>query len=629
MNNWTVQQTRDVYNITQWGEGYFDINEQGELIAYPNRDHKITPINMVQLTQAISNAGLSLPVLVRFNGILKDRVDTLCGAFAAAIKTCHYKNTYQPVYPIKVNQQQQVIQQILQGGAERVGLEAGSKPELIAVLALSTRPKSVIVCNGYKDREYIRLALIGEKLGHQVYIIIEKFAELAMVLEESRQMGIKPRLGVRARLAATGAGKWQKSAGQKAKFGLSAAQILNVIEELRNADQLDRLQLLHFHLGSQIANIWDIQKGMRECARYYAELLKLGADIQCVDVGGGLGIDYEGTKSRSYFSTNYSIQEYANNVVYALQVLCDEYELPHPRIFTESGRAMTAHHAVLITNVTDVESPISNTPISPLNDDEHQIIHDLWKGWTTLDREGAVETYHDACQWLIEAQSLYTHGVLNLAERARAEQLYYATCIKVRDYLHPTNRMHREVLDELNEKLADKYFCNFSLFQSLPDVWAIDQVFPVLPLSRLNEPTHTRGILQDITCDSDGAIDRYVDGKGLESTLPLPTYRRDEPCWIGIFLVGAYQEILGDLHNLFGDTNSIHVQQSGDGRFELTQAEQGDTVEDVLSYVHFNSKELLLSYQQQLEQAQLEPQQRRDYLQELASGLKGYTYLED
>lgn len=633
MKNWSVQQSRDLYNIAHWSDGFFDINDQGKLVAYPNGKRDRTPIVLEDLANMMYETGLSLPILVRFPDILHQRFQKLSRAFARAMNEYGYQGNFMSVYPIKANQQRRVLEEIVHYGKTDVecpiGLEAGSKPELLAVLALSTPPGSVIVCNGYKDREYIRLALIGQRLGHQVYIILEKLSELDIILQESKKMGIQPCLGIRIRLATTGTSKWQDTGGEKSKFGFSAAQILSVVEKLRGQEKLHLLQLLHFHLGSQIANIADIQRAMRECARYYSELRALGVPVHTVDVGGGLGVDYEGTRSRSYFSMNYSIQEYANNIVYTLEETCREHHLPHPQIFTESGRAMAAHHALLITNVIDVEKTASENELLPVTAEDTNVLRELWDGYQNISERSALEVYHDVCHWMGEAHSMYNLGIINLAERARAEKIYLATCIKVRNLLKHSVRAHREALDELNEKLADKYFCNFSLFQSLPDAWAINQVFPIMPLSGLNERPDSRGVLQDITCDSDGHVDYYIDGEGVESTLPLLPYHPDRPYLLGIFLVGAYQEILGDMHNLFGDTHSVNVELLSDGSYQLAHPVQGDLVANVLRYVQFDSKELLAAYRKQFKEAHLTPKEREEYLETLIEGLEGYTYLED
>jgi arginine decarboxylase len=628
MAEWSAQQAREAYLVTQWGDGFFDIDDRGHVQVYPKGPGNIN-IDLVELAQRIKETGLTFPVLVRFTDILQKRIQTLSDAFMRAIKENDYRGIFTCVYPIKVNQQRRVVEAILDNTKIRVGLETGSKPELLATLALSAHPESVIVCNGYKDREYIRLALIGQRLGHRVCIILEKLSELNLVLEEADKLKIEPCIGIRVRLASIGTGKWQHTSGEKAKFGFSAPQVLRVIDILRKKNQLHLLKAVHFNLGSQIANIADIQRGMRECARYFAALNALGAPISIVDVGGGLGVDYEGTRSRSICSMNYSVQEYANNIVYILAETCQQHNLSHPEIITESGRAITAHHAMLITNIIATEAACDLADLAPPEIDEISIIKNLWDGYINLSESNALETYHDVCLWNSEVQAQFTHGLMDLKKRAYTEQIYYATSAKVRGYLKPSIRAHREVIDELNEKLAIKFFCNFSLFQSLPDAWAIDQVFPILPLSGLDQLPLERGILHDITCDSDGRIDLYVNNYGLDSTLSLLPYDPQHPYLLGIFMVGAYQEILGDLHNLFGDTHSVHVDLTDDGGYKLTQAIEGDTVESALGNVNFNRNQLIRSYREQLEKSGLPDIDCAEYLNDLTKGLQGYTYFED
>lgn len=626
--NWSVANARETYNIAYWSNGYFGVNDDGHLVARPDPTSDRT-IDLYGLTREFAAHELTLPVLVRFSGILEHRLRDLWEAFDAAALARGYRGRYTAVYPIKVNQQRSVVDALVHHGGERLGLEAGSKPELLAVLARA-RENSIVVCNGYKDREYLRLALIGKALGHHVHIVVEKLSELELVLQESKDLGIAPLLGLRLRLASIGAGKWQNTGGEKSKFGLTASEALRACARLRDADLLGALRMIHFHMGSQIANVQHILAGMREAARYYAELRGLGADVRIVNVGGGLGVDYEGTGSRSFCSMNYSVREYANNVVYALAEICEEKNLPHPDIVTESGRAITAHHAVLITNVVECEQAPGRDAPAPAHPEEPAVIRDLWQTYTNLTSRAAIEAYHDAVYYLDQVQGMFNHGVLSLAERARAEQIYFAVGWKVRELLDPGAKAHREVLDELDEKLADKYFCNFSLFQSMPDSWAIDQIFPVVPLNRLNEAPTRRAVLQDITCDSDGRVDFYVNAEGVDTTLPLHPPRDGEPYLLGIFLVGAYQEILGDMHNLFGDTDSVHVELTPDGGHRLVAPRRGDTVDSVLRYVHFDAEELLAAYRDKVGRSADLTSDRRDlYLKELAAGLEGYTYLED
>ncbi|AUD60078.1 MAG: biosynthetic arginine decarboxylase [Gammaproteobacteria bacterium] len=635
MNDWSIDDARAGYNVTHWSQGFYGISDHGEVTVSPDPKNPDYKIGLNELAKDMVKAGVALPVLVRFPQILHHRVNSLCQAFDQAIQKYEYQADYLLVYPIKVNQQQTVVEEILASQASKevpqLGLEAGSKPELMAVLAMAQKASSVIVCNGYKDNEYIRLALIGEKLGHKVYIVLEKLSELKMVLAESKRLGVKPRLGLRARLAFQGKGKWQASGGEKSKFGLSAAQILLVVEQLKQHDMLDSLQLLHFHLGSQIANIRDIRQGVSEAGRFYCELRELGASVNCFDVGGGLAVDYDGTRSQSNNSMNYGLTEYANNIVNVLTDICNEYEQPMPRIISESGRYLTAHHAVLITDVIgteayqpeDIQAPAEESP---------QLLHNMWHSWSEIsgraDQRALIEIYHDSQSDLQEAHSLFALGQLSLAERAWAEQANLRVCHEVQGLLSAKNRYHRPIIDELNEKLADKFFVNFSLFQSLPDAWGIDQVFPVLPLSGLDKAPERRAVMLDITCDSDGIVDQYVDGQGIETTLPVPAWSADSPYLIGFFLVGAYQEILGDMHNLFGDTNSAVVRIEDNGVTNIESVLAGDTVADVLRYVNLDAVAFMRTYEE-LVNLHIAEDERAQILEELQVGLKGYTYLED
>ena len=627
MTDETIKRVRDFFNIQRWGEGYFDIDRQGDMVVRPEGAGSDGEVNLMALTARAREEGLRLPILFRFGDVIGDRVKKLCAAFDQAMTHHEYSAPYTAVYPIKVNQQRSVVDDLLSHGGKRVGMEAGSKPELMAVLALAPEG-ATIVCNGYKDREYLQLALIGQQLGHKVYIVVEKLSELGQIVKLSKEMGVRPRLGARVRLTHASAGKWADTGGEKSKFGLMASQLLEAAETLAQADMLDSLELLHFHLGSQIGNIRDIARGMREAGRAFAEMHSLGVNIQVMDVGGGLGVDYEGSRSRSANSTNYSMDQYAHTIVRTLAEICGEYELPHPAIITESGRAMTAHHAVLVTNVIDHESIAEVEPEEPSLEDP-MILHDLWEGFRNEDDRPALEIYQDALYWLSEAQTMYIHGVITLEQRARAERMYYAICRRVQKALNPTSRNQREIIDELNEKLADKYFCNFSVFQSLPDVWAIDQVFPIMPIHRLDEFPNRRAVLQDLTCDSDGRVEQYVDADGVESTLAVHGLKGDEDYLLGFFLVGAYQEILGDMHNLFGDTDSVNVERNDKGEFELVRPEHGDRADEVLAYVHFEAAELLSRYRRKIAAADLDEDRQADYLAILEEGLSGYTYLEE
>jgi len=628
------------YNLPYWSEGYARINDAGELCIFPQPEHPQAHVNLMQLRQQVQQAGLRLPLLVRFPGILHHRVQSLVTAFASARQQLDYNGDFTPVYPIKVNQQQPVVEQLLQGqreaGLTRLGLEAGSKPELIAVLSQLGDQPGTVVCNGYKDRHFVRLALMAEKMGHNVFLVIEKLSELPLILAEAQRLGVSPRLGIRARLATIGKGNWQNTGGEKSKFGLSAYQILQVVEQLRAGGQLECLQLLHFHLGSQLANIRDIHTGLGECSRIFAELIRQGVAVRWVDVGGGLGVDYEGTRSRSYCSMNYSMTEYARNVVAAFKDICDELGLAqHPNIITESGRAMTAHHALLLTEIIDAESPLEGEAdaryLQAPDDSAPQPLKALYQVYQQLcdrDVDGSrslLELYHDVQHWIADAQSGFTQGIVSLPQRAQMEALYSRISRSLKQQLNPGNRSHRQLLDELYDKQADKVFVNFSLFQSLPDIWGIDQIFPILPLRKLHEPVRHRAVLQDITCDSDGRIDSYVDADGIGSCLPLPSIAKGEP--LAFFMVGAYQEILGDMHNLFGDTDSVDVQLGDNGEVQLSNPIQGDDIAAVLDYVNFCPQDIQRRLQQQVSHSGLSQQDKTAFAAELSESLRAYTYL--
>ncbi|RMF16813.1 MAG: biosynthetic arginine decarboxylase, partial [Gammaproteobacteria bacterium] len=617
---------------------YCTVDEQGQLCMVPDPARPQQRIALTDVVARARAAGLTSPLLVRFDDVLRHRVNSLCEAFNRARSEIDYEGNYTAVYPIKVNQQEHVISTLISDSPAarrgQVGLEAGSKPELLAILGKAP-DGATLVCNGYKDREFIRLALMGEQLGHKVYIVLEKLTELRYVLEESAALGVKPRLGLRARLASIGKGNWQNTGGEKSKFGLSASQILSVMDTLKQAGQLDALQLLHFHLGSQIANIRDIQSGLQECARFYSALRQSGASIGVVDIGGGLGVDYEGTRSRSICSVNYTLDDYAHHVLSTFKRQCKQDDLPEPDIVSESGRALTAHHAVLLTQVVDCEPgtfEIGDVPERAPGPDAPLPLRSLWDDFQALTpghRRAPLEIYHDATLAISDLYSMFIHGSASLADRAEGERLYRLICQYVETQLTPRNRNHREVLDELHEKLADKLFLNFSLFQSLPDVWGIEQVFPVLPLSDLHQPATRRVVIQDMTCDSDGRIDQYVDGDGIETTLPVPASQCKPGAWYGFFLVGAYQEILGDMHNLFGDTHAVNVRLTDEGGFELTDSTPGDSVEKVLRYVNVDTDALRARLQHKIGRAGLTESEGARILEAVNEGLVGYTYLED
>ncbi|PMK07591.1 arginine decarboxylase [Vibrio splendidus] len=632
-NSVNLERIRAEYNVKHWSQGFYGIDDNGEVYVSPSEtDHQV-PLS--QIVKQLEQRNIGLPALVRFPQIVHQRVHNICNAFNQAIDEYQYDNRYLLVYPIKVNQQKEVVDEILASQAQleqkQLGLEAGSKPELLAVLALAQKASSVIVCNGYKDREYIRLALIGEKLGHKVFIVLEKLSELDLVLSEAKALGVKPRLGLRIRLASQGAGKWQASGGEKSKFGLSASQVLTVIERLKAEDQLDVLELVHFHLGSQMANIRDVRNGVSEAARFYCELRDIGAQLKYLDVGGGLAVDYDGTRSQSSNSMNYGLLEYARNIVMTVGDICKLYNQPQPVIISESGRSLTAHHAVLVTNVIGTESYSPEDMAAP-EADAPLLLNNMWKNFLELDAgnddRALIEIYNDTQSDIAEAHNQFATGMLNLQHRAWAEQMSLRINYELSSRMSTKNRYHRPILDELSERLADKFFVNFSLFQSLPDAWGIDQVFPVLPLSGLDNADERRAVVLDITCDSDGTIDQYVDGQGIETTLPVPAWNPDEPYLMGFFLVGAYQEILGDMHNLFGDTHSVVVNVDESGEANIDYINEGDTVEDMMRYVHIDTDLIRQNYRD-LVTAKVPAQEQQSVLEELEQGLMGYTYLED
>jgi arginine decarboxylase len=631
--SWTIEDAKDLYNIEGWGAGFFDINERGHVVVRPDPDAPERSVDLFEIALDLEAQGVPLPVLLRFSDILKRRIESLSEAFANSIREFEYTGGYTTVYPIKVNQQRHVVEEIVEFGQRYgVGLECGSKPELQAVLGLSATTEHIIICNGYKDEEFMRLALMGQKLGHNVFIVMEQLSELDVLLQAARDLNVTPRAGVRIKLAAEGAGRWAQSGGEKSKFGLNTAELMKLIDRLRDMGQLDILRLVHFHLGSQITDIRFIKAGLQEVSRYYAELHKLGVNITHVDVGGGLGVDYDGTNSVNNASVNYTIQEYASDVIYGLAETCRGADLPMPHIVSESGRALTAHHALLLLRVIDVESQ-AEPPLPDLTDDDHVLLHEMVEDYRSLARKKlprrkVVEIFHDASFDKERAQQLFNSGVLSLRERAMAETIYFATINRIADVIADNREAYDEILKEVDAALVDRYFCNFSLFQSLPDNWAIDQLFPIMPIHRLDERPDRRGTLQDVTCDSDGKIDRFVGGKDGRPSLELHRYREGTDYILGIFLTGAYQEILGDLHNLFGDTNAVHIRLT-DGGYELTDLVHGDTVTEVLNYVQFSASNLLATFRRKVGAASgITRQEANTFIAEYVAGLEGYTYLE-
>ena len=626
MSDWSVDDAKQLYSLPFWSEGYFDVDPDGHVCALPlGQDGPRLPLPAV-IEQAAS-AGIKLPLLLRFSDILPHRLRAMQQAFNDEMAQLGYTGGYTAVYPVKVNQNFGVAGVLAAAGDAQFGLEAGSKPELMAVLGLA-KPGSVIVCNGYKDREFIRLALLGRLLGFDTVIVVEKPSELEMILQESAKLGVKPGIGVRLRLATLGAGKWQNSGGDKAKFGLSPRQVLDLVDKLRAAGHLDCLQLLHFHMGSQISNLRDIAAGMREAVRYFVELSKAGCRIRFMDSGGGLGVDYEGTRSRGACSVNYRLQQFAHTLILPLQEACAAHGLPEPRMITEAGRAMTAHHAMMVVNVSEVErAPDGAVP--PALADEPPVIKHLRGLVGGIDERTALEIYLEAQHYLAEGQALFAHGQLGLQQRALLDDLFYAIAHAVRRQLNPDDKSHREVLDELDERLVDKYFVNFSVFESIPDVWAIDQVFPIMPIARLDERPERHGVIADLTCDSDGRIDTYVQSRTLSHSLPVHALKKGESYRLGIFMVGAYQEALGDIHNLFGDTDTANVLLDGTGGYTVTRQRKGDSTDVMLDYVGYRLDDLRARYRQLVDTAALDAHAAQSALAALESGLTGYTYLEE
>jgi arginine decarboxylase len=626
MQTWTIDAARTQYAIAHWGENYFDVGDDGGLIVRP-RGADGPALSLPQIVDKAAAHGSRLPLLIRFGDILRDRLSRLQGAFARAMVDWDYDGGYSAAYPVKVNQQRAVVGELVAAGETGFGLEAGSKPELMAVLALA-RPGSIVICNGYKDREYLRLALVGRKLGLRVFIVIEKPSELKPALEEARALDVEPLFGVRMRLTSLGAGKWQNTGGEKSKFGLTPRQLLTLIDELKAANLTQSLKLLHVFMGSQISNVRDIAAGMREATRYFVELCKLGLPIEYVDVGGGLGVDYEGTRSRSACSINYGLDQYATTVVQPLAEACAQNGLKQPHVISETGRAMVAHHAVLIVNVSDVErAPLGGVP--PLDTNEPSVLHRLREIHDEVDTRSVIELYHEAQHHWTEGHALFSLGQLTLRQRARLDDLYYAIVNALRLRLKPEERSHRQALDELNEKLVDKYFVNFSIFESIPDTWAIDQIFPIVPITGLDEAPDRRAVIADLTCDSDGRIDAYVDSDGVDVSLPVHAPKAGESYRLGIFLVGAYQEALGDIHNLFGDTDAVNVRIAADGDFAFSHIRRGDTTDVMLDYVGYDLTALREAYREKIAAAQLRPAQAETIANALEAGLTGYTYLAE
>ncbi len=631
MTKWTIDEAREHYNIKGWGAGYFDINSKGNIVVHP--DQKSTHyIDLKELVDDIQSKGYSLPVLIRFSDILKASIANLANSFQNSIDEYGFEGQYHGVYPIKVNQQRQVVEEIVKFGQPfNIGLEAGSKPELHAILAILDNPEALLVCNGYKDEAFIRLALMSQKLGKKVFIVVEKLDELALIEKVAKELGVQPNIGLRIKLVSAGQGRWSSSTGEYSKFGLNTMELMEALEIAKSKNILDCVKLIHFHLGSQITNIRRIKDSLKEVGRFYSELMKFGCNIQYIDVGGGLGIDYDGSRSTFASSTNYSVQEYANDVVYHLLEICKAEDLPHPNIISESGRAMTAHHSILVVNVLDVTTFPEWSEQIEIADDAPEVVKEVFDVLDSTSNKNLIESWHDAVHLKDEAQNQFLLGLISLNDRAMAERIYWGIGRKI-EKLSSRLKFLPDDIRSLKTKLADKYFCNFSVFQSVPDSWAIDQVFPVVPLNRLHEEPDRDATIADITCDSDGRIDTFIGThRGTENTLRVHSLQPGESYCLCIFLTGAYQEILGDLHNLFGDTNTVHVSLKEDGSLNYEQIIEGEDVTDVLDYVQFSADELAGRIDGFLigcvQRGVVTQKEADDFLALYKEGLNGYTYL--
>ncbi|HWB19086.1 MAG TPA: biosynthetic arginine decarboxylase [Phycisphaerales bacterium] len=635
---WTIDDARDLYMIKGWGQGFFDVNEQGHVVARPLKTAQ-SEIDLHEIIQGLRERGITTPVILAFNDLLKRRLSDMHAAFTSAMVENNYKGSYCAVYPIKVNQQRHVVQEVQACGKPfGFGLEVGSKPELLAVLGMTCdNPESLIVCNGFKEERYIEFVTLAAKLGRTIIPVIENLTELMLIIRQAERFGVRPRIGVRVNLNASGAGRWRHSTGIKSKFGLSISETLEVLAYLKAHNLQDCFQLLHCHMGSQIHDIRNVNAGVNELARIYVELHKMGAGLKYIDIGGGLGIDYDGSQTNFEFSTNYNLNEYASNVVYRIMSVCDDADVPHPTIVSESGRAMVAQHSVLVFDVLGCNSsdrftvPEELSNLDPNDESIPRPIFDLLDAYNRVSERRLLECHHDAAEARDEAMSLFNVGLMTLQHRSLVDQLFWATCIRIRDKAREMPAVPEE-LQDLESVLADTYFCNLSIFQSLPDIWAINQIFPVMPIHRLNERPSRHAILADVTCDSDGKIDRFVDLRDIKRTLELHPIQNGDQYYLAAFLVGAYQETLGDLHNLFGDTHVVHIKLDENGKWWIDHIVEGDSVREVLSYVQFDVERLRQEVRRECERAVrdnlITVAESQQLTKAYESGLSGYTYLE-
>lgn len=630
MRRWRIEDSAELYNINGWGLNYFAINERGHVTVSPRPG--FASVDLKDVMDELQLRDITAPVLLRFPDILDTRIEKISRCFAQASEQYEYTANSYLIYPIKVNQIREVVEEIVSYGKKfNIGLEAGSKPELHAVLATNIAENALVICNGYKDESYIELALLAQKMGRRIYLVVEKLNELRLIADISRRLKIRPNVGIRIKLSSSGSGKWEESGGDQSKFGLDSSELLEALDFLKRRDMMECLKLIHFHIGSQITKIRRIKNALREATQFYVQLSKMGFSIEFIDIGGGLGVDYDGTRnSASESSMNYSIQEYANDAISALVDVCVKNDLPQPNIITESGRSLTAHHSILVFEALETTRLPEWRDSDELDENPHELARELYDIWDCLDQSRIFESWHDALQIREEALDLFSLGMLDLRTRAQIEKLFWSIAREVGE-ISSSMKHAPEELRKIARMLPDKYFCNFSLFQSLPDSWAIDQVFPIIPIARLDEkPTRTCTI-QDITCDSDGKIANFITSGGLSSSLPIHQLRSGESYYIGVFLVGAYQEILGDMHNLFGDTNAVHINVGRDG-YEIEQVIDGETVAEVLDYVQYSSKKLARNVETwvtaSMKAGSITPEEGRDFLSTYRSGLYGYTYLE-
>ncbi|MEG4327805.1 biosynthetic arginine decarboxylase, partial [Microcoleus sp. herbarium5] len=627
--SWTIEDSEKLYRIQGWGEPYFSINAAGHVTVSPKGDRGGS-LDLCELVESLKQRNLALPLLIRFSDILEDRIERLNSCFARAIARYNYKNVYRGVFPVKCNQHRQLIEDLVRfGKPHHFGLEAGSKPELMIALATLKSPGALLICNGYKDREYIETAILAQRLGQTSVIVLEQIEEVEVAIAASKALGIKPILGVRAKLTTKGVGRWGGSTGDRAKFGLTIPEIIRAVGELEKAGMLDCLQLLHFHIGSQISSISVIKDAIREASHIYVELAKLGANMNYLDVGGGLGVDYDGSKTNFHASKNYNMQNYANDVVAGVKDACDERKIPVPIIISESGRAIASHQSVLVFDVLGTSDVPREVP-EPVDENAHQIPRNLYEIYQSISAENYQEVYHDAIQFKEEAVSLFNLGYLGIAERAKTEQLYWACCDKIQKIARQKEYVSDD-LEDLEKVMASIYYINLSVFQSVPDSWAINQLFPIMPINRLDEEPTQRGVLADLTCDSDGKIDQFIDLRDVKSVLELHTLKPGEPYYLALFLGGAYQEIMGNLHNLFGDANAVHIQLTPSG-YHIEHVVKGDTMKEVLSYVQYDSENLVESIRRQteaaLQQNKITLSEAQLLLQNYERSLSQYTYLQ-